>query len=100
MRRPVRNDAFARYQDQAYNRQDPCGVCPVCGEYIYWPEEDVLWDENNQICHAVCVEKEDQHDRSIRHYTRFPSEAGPTQVFHLREPEMPYSRKSSGVEQL
>ena len=33
--------------------------CSVCGDGIY-PDESVSWDEHNQICHAECVEEENE----------------------------------------
>ncbi len=32
--------------------------CAICGKPVRWPWERATWDENNQVCHAVCVEEE------------------------------------------
>lgn len=33
--------------------------CAICGKPVLWPQEEVAWDENNEICHAECVEEEE-----------------------------------------
>lgn len=57
---PIRMDAFARYTDLAYCRQDPYDVCPICGDYIYWPSEPAEFDEDGRLCHENCLIKEEE----------------------------------------
>ncbi len=52
-----KKDPSARYCG-AKEMPDPYDVCAICGENIYWPDEEIGWDDHNQICHAACVEKE------------------------------------------
>ena len=57
MPKAVRNDDFSIHTRRVYMPSDPIDLCPVCGEYIYWPEEEVEWDEQSQICHAECLKE-------------------------------------------
>lgn len=56
---PSRN-AFARMTAERYE-PDTDLVCAVCG-YGIFHGDPVAWDENNEICHAECVEKEEQNE--------------------------------------
>lgn len=56
MRYVPRYDLFTRYTAERY-APDPYALCSICGDNIYWPEEEVAWDENNGICHAACMER-------------------------------------------
>lgn len=59
MRKPVIKNAFARYTNRAYKQSDPYDFCPICKEDIFWPEEEISYDENGQMVHAKCAEDEE-----------------------------------------
>lgn len=57
MLKSVRNDDFSIHTRRVYMQSDPRDLCPVCGEYIYWPEEEVAHTESGQMIHAKCAEQ-------------------------------------------
>lgn len=64
-----RQDAFLRCVDERY-APDTELFCAICGDGIY-PDDEIEWDTNNQICHAECVEKEETWSEIYRR-TPFP----------------------------
>jgi len=52
-----KKDPFCSYYGLKETPDPIDELCGICGSDI-WPGEAVSWDENNQICHAKCVEKE------------------------------------------
>lgn len=59
MRIGARKDPTCAYYGQI-EVPDDLEICAICRKDI-WPGEAVGWSENNQICHAWCVEKENQN---------------------------------------
>lgn len=57
MPKSVRNDDFSIHTRRVYMPSDPIDLCPVCREYIYWPEEEVSYNKDDQMIHARCVNK-------------------------------------------
>ena len=59
--RPI-NNASARYEKSIYRQDEPTDVCAICGEYIWWPEEEIGWNENRRMCHAECMKEKYMND--------------------------------------
>lgn len=49
-----REDDFLRDAAEKY-LPDTDMSCAICGGPIYWPDEEIDWDENKEICHAECL---------------------------------------------
>lgn len=58
MLRVWRNDAFACCVNERY-APDTDIYCAICGYGIY-ADEDVAWDDDGQICHEYCAERENE----------------------------------------
>lgn len=56
---PIRNE-FVCMTDERYEPETDI-FCAICGYGIYHGER-VAWNKNNEICHAECVEKEEQDE--------------------------------------
>ncbi|MDE6880207.1 MAG: hypothetical protein K2P20_02490 [Oscillospiraceae bacterium] len=59
MRIPPRNDLFSRCVRERYAAEDPWGICPICGDYVFWPRQRAALDANGQIFHEECKEEID-----------------------------------------
>lgn len=57
-----KKDPFCSYYGLKETPDPIDELCGICGSDI-WPGEAVSWDENNQICHAECMEKKEKEER-------------------------------------